>query len=269
MTPRTVAFLTDFGLNDPFVGICHGVILSEDRSIPIVDVTHSVPRQNVRAGAQTLADAAPFMPAETVFLAVVDPGVGSDRRAVAIATADGSILVGPDNGLLTIAVEIRGGARRAFEISESDWCHETISPTFHGRDVFAPVAAKLAGGASIEESGEEIPPDSLVTFRAPRAEWSGDALATSVIDVDDFGNVRLAGNLRVLGDIYRGQAFEVRTEAGRAEAMAAATYSDGHKGNLLLIEDSTGALALCVTEGSAAEQLKLAAGDKVRLRPTG
>lgn len=266
MTPRPLAFLTDFGHRDPYVGICHGVIRREDQTIPIIDVSHGIPRQDVRAGALALADAAPFMPEQTVFVAVVDPGVGSDRRALAIETEDGAVFVGPDNGLLVPAARLRGGVRAAFEISESAWRLDPISTTFHGRDIFAPVGAKIAAGAPVVESGVAIEHDNLVEIPAPKIEWSGDAVATSVVGIDDFGNVRLAGRLRDLGSIYRGDRVEVTAGQRTVRATAAATYADGSDGSLLLIEDSTGSLSLSISGGNAAADLKISSGDAVRIR---
>jgi S-adenosylmethionine hydrolase len=265
MKPRPIALLTDFGHRDPFVGICHGVILREDPTIPLIDIVHGIKRQDVAAGALALADAVPYMPADCVFVAVVDPGVGGTRRAVAVQTEDGSIFVGPDNGLLAPAIELRGGATNAYEISQTPWQLTPLSNTFHGRDIFMPVAAKLATGSPISESGEAIDPGELLRLPEPRVEWSGDAVSTSVIAVDEFGNVRLAGHFSDLGNIYRGDRLNVTAHGRSRPTRASSTYTDGDAGSLLLIEDSTGSLTLAINEGDAATELGVQTGDNVRI----
>ncbi len=266
MTPRPIALLTDFGHRDPFVGICHGVILKQDPTIPIIDVVHGIPHHDVRAGALALLDAAPFMPEETIFVGVVDPGVGSDRRALAVECADGSIFIGPDNGLLVPAIVNRGGATAAFEISDSPWRLSPVSGTFHARDIFVPVAAKLAVGAPLVEAGVAIDHDKFVELPVPSVEWSGDAVATTVLAVDDFGNVRLAGRFSDLGNVFRGDRVELITNDRKLPAVAAAAYSDGTNGGLLLIEDSTGSLTIAVNRGDAARALSVSTGDRLHIR---
>jgi S-adenosylmethionine hydrolase len=265
MSPRPIALLTDFGHRDPFVGICHGVILRADPAIARIDITHGIKRQDVRAGALALADAAPYMPGDCVFLAIVDPGVGGARRAVAIEAGDGTLFVGPDNGLLFAAVTLRGGASRAFEISNSDWRLEPVSNTFHGRDVFAPVAAQLATGTPIEQCGDELDSSELHRLPEPRIEWSGDGVSTSVIAIDEFGNVRLAGHFSDLGKVYRGDRLMVSAHGHSKAARAASAYADGNDNSLLLIEDSTGSLTLAINEGDAAGELGVQTGDGVRI----
>ena len=163
MSSPVVTFLTDYGLSDPFVGVCHGVIAARCPQVRIIDLSHGVPPQDVRAGATALARALPFMPVG-VMLAVVDPGVGGARRGVAIRAAAGHLLVGPDNGLLWPAALAAGGAEAAVDLAGSRFALDPVSATFHGRDVFAPVAAALAGGATIERAGSPIDPASLVAL---------------------------------------------------------------------------------------------------------
>lgn len=265
MTLRPVALLTDFGHRDPFVGICHGVMLREDPAIRLIDIAHGIPRQDIFAGAIALADAAPFMPDDCVFFCVVDPGVGGDRRAIAAQAASGSYFVGPDNGLMHAALTAAGGAVVAVEISESPWRLEPVSSTFHGRDIFAPVAAKLACGAPLADAGSAFDETTIMALPEPKVEWSGDAVTTSVVAVDDFGNLRLAGRIGDFGRIYRGDRLEIISGDRTWQAAAAGSYSEAENGALLLIEDSTGSPTLVVNRGSAASRMGLSPGDPVRV----
>lgn len=268
MSPRPIALLTDFGHRDPFVGICHGVILREDPAIPIIDITHGIARQDVRAGAVALADAAPYMPADCVFVAVVDPGVGSDRRALALETQDGSVFIGPDNGLLIAGADVRGGVRAAFEISESPWRLEPVSATFHGRDIFTPVAAKISAGARPVESGAAIDHDDLTELPNPTTGVIDGELTTAVLAVDDYGNARLAATLDDIGQLSFGDAVELDTDDMRRHATYVRAYADGARNDPLLLVDSSGSLAVVVNGGSASETLRLTPGKVVRiLRP--
>ena len=160
-----ITFLTDYGLTDDFVGVCHGVIARVCPQARVIDLTHGVPRGDVRAGGLILQGALPYLPVG-VHLAVVDPGVGSDRRAVALGTADGRALVGPDNGLLWLAAERAGGVIEAVDIGRSPFALEPVSATFHGRDIFAPVAARLAAGVALAEVGEACDPEALMRLEA-------------------------------------------------------------------------------------------------------
>ncbi len=145
---RPIVFLTDYGLADEFVGICHGVMASIAPGATVIDLSHSVPRHDVKRGALMLGRATAFMPKDSVYVAVVDPGVGSDRRSIAVRAASGAVLVGPDNGLLAVAWDSLGGARSAVEIGAEQVVLHPVSKTFHARDVFAPAAAHLAMGMS-------------------------------------------------------------------------------------------------------------------------
>ena len=174
--PPTITFLSDYGREDDFVGVCHGVMARIAPEARVIDVTHGIPRHNVRAGALVLRNALPYMPAG-VHLAIVDPEVGAERRAVAIRCAeDDRLLVGPDNGVLSLAVERFGGAVEAMDIGRSPWRLEPVSATFHGRDIFAPVAAQLAAGAPLAEAGEPCDSDSLARIELPRPHASEGSL---------------------------------------------------------------------------------------------
>jgi S-adenosylmethionine hydrolase len=259
-----IALLTDFGHSDPFVGICHGVILREDTQIPIIDLTHGIARQDIRAGAVALADSVAFLPDECVVVAVVDPGVGSDRRAIAVEAGDGRIFVGPDNGLLTGAIEACGGTNASFEISHSPWRLEPVSDTFHGRDIFSPVAAKLATGSPIVESGVAIEGD-LVSLEPLVATTIDGDLTTAVLAIDQYGNARLAATPLDLGPIEPGTPIEIDTDDMRRQVVYARTYAEAESGDPLLLVDSTGSLSISVSGGDAAQSLRLEPGKLVRI----
>lgn len=249
------------------MGICHGVILRVDPAIPIIDLTHGIERQDVRAGAVALTDSVGFLPDDTVVVGVVDPGVGSARRAIAVETADGMVFVGPDNGLLAGAINSRGGARAAFEISHSPWRLEPVSDTFHGRDIFSPVAAKIASGAAIVECGVAIDHHELVSLDQPHATTVNGELTTAVLAIDQYGNARLAATPADLGSIDPGTAIEIDTDHMRRQVVYARTYAEAETGEPLLLVDSTGSLSISVSGGDAAQMLRLAPGLVVRILP--
>src|SRR5438045_8523668 len=188
---RPIVFLTDYGSTDEFVGVCHGVIVRIAPEAQVIDLTHSIARQNVLQGALVLARSASFMPADSVFVAVVDPGVGSDRRAVAVRARSDSLLVGPDNGLLSSAWRELGGAVAAAEITSPKVRLEPLSKTFHGRGIFAPAAAHLATGLPLEEIGSEIDPSELESIELPAVMVTPGKIGARVVGIDGFGNVQL------------------------------------------------------------------------------
>jgi S-adenosylmethionine hydrolase len=260
-----ITFLTDYGLSDDFVGVCHAVIAGICPAARVIDLAHGVPRGDVRAGALILDGALPYLPVG-IHLAVVDPGVGSDRRAVALATADGRRFVGPDNGLLWPAAARAGGVREVVDIGRSPFALEPVSATFHGRDIFAPVAARLAGGAALGECGPPCDPDTLVQLRPLRAAVRDGVLIAHAVYIDAFGNVQLDDG----GDVAleAGQDVGVAVAGGVAvRARFGRTFADVGAGELLLYEDSYGRLAVAVNQGSAAERLGVAVGDEVRITP--
>jgi hypothetical protein len=267
-TPRPITFLSDYGYEDEFAGVCRAVIAQIAPGAPLIDLSHGVARQDVRQGAILLANALPSCP-PGVHLAVVDPGVGSPRRAVAVAAAEGRFLVGPDNGLLSRALDRLGGALDAVELSKSPFRLEPVSATFHGRDLFAPVAAHLALGARLEEAGESIDPNSLVTLDLPTPEIGPEQVIAHALHVDGYGNVTLDLDAVMLADgpLRPGEPLEVRAPDGRFEAVWARTFADVDSGEVLLFQDSTGALALAVSGGSAAGLMDLAPDREVTLRP--
>jgi S-adenosylmethionine hydrolase len=267
MPARPITFLSDYGLDDEFVGVVHGVIAGICPDARVIDLGHGVPRQDVQAGALMLARALPYLPAG-VHLAVVDPEVGARRRAVALRTVEeGRLLVGPDNGLLVPAAERFGGVAEAAEISASPWRLEPLSATFHGRDVFAPVAARLACGAPLASAGTPLEPGELVQLAQTQARQEEDALVAHVVGTDRFGNAILdAAHSDLLERGLRlGEAVAARAAGRRVKGVLARTFSDVAPGGLLVYEDSGGSLALAVNGGDAAALLGLRAGDEVRL----
>jgi S-adenosylmethionine hydrolase len=263
-----VTFLTDYGRDDEFVGICHAVIAGIAPEVRVIDVTHGIPRHDVRTGAVILRHALPYLPAG-VHLAVVDPQVGTERRGVAVRAADGRLFVGPDNGLLAPALEAAGGAVEAVDIIRSPHRLEPVSATFHGRDLFAPVAARLAAGAVLAEAGDPLAVEELTGLELPRPVQREGALIAHAMLVDGYGNVQLdAGHDDLAGTGLRlGRGVVVEAGERVEAARYAATFADVAPGELLLYEDAHRALALAVNRGDAAERLGVRSGDALRLRP--
>ncbi|HXF72208.1 MAG TPA: SAM-dependent chlorinase/fluorinase [Actinomycetota bacterium] len=258
---RPIVFLTDYGLEDEFVGICHAVIAGVAPGARVIDLTHGIPRQDVRRGALVLARALPYLPPDPVLLAVVDPGVGSGRRSVAVETASGLLLVGPDNGLLSPASEAAGGPTRAVEIVAPDVVRQPPSRTFHGRDVFAPAAAHLAMGRPLEALGPAVDPATLVPLELPRARVERGRVGCEVTGVDRFGNVQLSATPADLSAAGLRGAFRL----GRRRVRLVGTFADAPPGELAAVEDSQGYVALVVNGGSAAAVTELRDGDEVVL----
>ena len=261
-----ITFLSDYGRDDDFVGVCHGVIARIAPEARVIDITHGIDRHDVRTGALVLRRALPYFPAG-LHLAVVDPEVGGERRAVAIRTAEeGRILVGPDNGLLVLALERFGGAAEAVDISRSAHRLEPSSATFHGRDLFAPVTAHLAAGASLAEAGDPIDAAELTTLHIPSAQRDADGgFVAHALAFDRFGNVMLdVEHAELVGSgLKLGHRVAINDEL----AHYARTFTDVPPGELLLYEDAYRTLALAVNRGSAALHLGLKLDSEVRIRP--
>jgi S-adenosyl-L-methionine hydrolase (adenosine-forming) len=260
-----VTLLTDYGLDDEFVGVCHGVIGRAAPDAAIIDITHGVTRHAVREGALTLRNSLPYMPAG-VHVAVVDPQVGTERRAIAVRCADeGRVLVGPDNGLLSLAWGRFGGAVEAVDVSRSPHRLEPLSATFHGRDLFAPVGAALAAGAPFAEAGEPLDPAELETLELPEPRREGDALVAHALAIDGYGNVGL--NVAHSDAMGAGIRLGGRVDVGGQDALVVQTFADVQPGDLLLYEDAWRTLALAVNRGDAAKRLGLSVDDEVRIVP--
>jgi len=267
-----ISFLSDYGHRDEFVGVCHGVIARRCPSVRVIDITHEVPRHDVRTGALILRDALAFMP-PGVHLAVVDPEVGAAgqhaRRAVAMLAADERhTLVGPDNGLLALAAEQLGGIVQAVDIGRSPERLQPVSATFHGRDIFAPVAGALADGVALAALGEPLPVGELRPLRLPSAHAADGALVAHVLRSDRFGNLILDVPHALLSaaELRLGEALTVRA-AGRVHpARYASTFADVAPGELLLYEDAQRSAALAVNRGSAAEHLGVSRDEEIVVR---
>ena len=264
-----ISFLTDYGHEDEFVGVCHAVMRGIAPDVPIIDLTHGITRYGVRQGAIVLRNALPYVPAG-VHVAIVDPQVGTERRGVALQTGDGRILVGPDNGLLSLAWQARGGVVEAVDISRSRHRLEPVSATFHGRDIFAPVAAHLAAGAELAEAGQHVDPDELQLLSLPRADVREGEVVAHVLLVDRFGNASLdIGHADLAGSgLTLGKPVEISVTGGeRFIATFAQTFADVRPGDVILYEDSYRMLAVAVNRGDAAAALRLSPDASVVLRP--
>lgn len=262
-----VSFLSDFGLDDPFVGICHGVVLRVAPTVRIVDLTHAVEPGDVPQGALLLARAMPYAPVG-VHLAVVDPGVGTSRRGVAIATARGDVLVGPDNGLLASAARTLGGPTGAWELTNPVHRLTPVSQTFHGRDIFAPAAGAVASGVEPAVLGEVVS-DLADLDPLPPAVVTAERLEAQVVHVDRFGNLQLAAVREDLGllRLDLGDELLVSVGARRSRATYVRTFGELARGALGLYEDSDWQLALAVRGGSAARSLDAGRGSVVTVHP--
>jgi S-adenosyl-L-methionine hydrolase (adenosine-forming) len=260
-----LSLLTDYGLDDGFVAACHGVAARVAPGVRIIDITHLVPPGDVRRGAAVLAQTIPYLPA-AVHVAVVDPGVGSTRRGIAVEAGE-AIFVGPDNGLLSWAVAAVGGARRAFQLTNGElWLHP-VSQTFHGRDIFVPVAAHLAAGGDLASVGTELAPGDLVALPAPTSRVHDREAEGEVMSVDRFGNVQLSIAASDADRIGIGFGSQLVVWCGRRQLTVPylETFAAVAPGELVAFTDSAGLISLAVNAGDAAQQLGLPPGAHVRL----
>lgn len=264
-----IGFLTDFGL-DGAAATCRGVMLSICREAQIVDICHTIRKYAIRDGAFVLAAALPYLPVGH-HVAVVDPGVGTARRAVALRAERGDILVGPDNGLLLPAAGALGGVTEARLVENQDLWLDTISSTFHGRDIFAPVTARLAAGVAVlDDVGRGLSLDDLVVAAAPSPSVDTDRIETEIVYVDSFGNLRLAGGRAELGAAFGtladGATVHVRIgERGSFDAAFVASFGHVTARSTLLYVDSSGHLALADNQGDLASRLATEPGMPVRI----
>jgi len=261
-----ITFLTDFGLQDDFVGTCHGVMKRIAPETQIVDITHGIRPGRVLQGALVLANTLPYMPAG-IHLAVVDPGVGSARRPLALRDEEGRMYVGPDNGLLLPAAERFGGVAAAHELANPEYALQRVSRTFHGRDLFSPAAAHLSLGVPLAELGPPIDPDELVRVDLPEPEVSPSSIRANVLAVDRFGNVALNLTRDHLerASIVPGTRVEIVARDQRYFAVAARTFGDAGVGEIILYEDSYRNVAVAVSRGSAAELLGVDEGSDLSI----
>jgi S-adenosyl-L-methionine hydrolase (adenosine-forming) len=262
-----VTFLTDFGLEDDFVGTCHGVMKRIAPDSQIIDITHGIRPGHVLQAALTLANTLPYMPAG-VHLAVVDPGVGTGRRPLALRDAEGRVHVGPDNGLLLPAAERFGGVVEVHELANPEYALDSVSRTFHGRDLFSPAAAHLSLGVAPGELGPPVDPEELVRLDLPEPEVGQSRIRATVLGVDRFGNIALNLSREHLDavEIVPGMRVELAARGNRYYAVAARTFADAPTGELILYEDSYRSVAVAVSRGSAAAVLGVEEGAEIVLQ---
>jgi S-adenosyl-L-methionine hydrolase (adenosine-forming) len=259
-----VTFTSDYGLDDVFVGVCKGVIAQIAPHVRVLDVCHLITAQDVEQGATSLSAAMPYLPVG-IHLALVDPMHGSSCRGVVVETADDSLLVGPDNGILSLAWDERGGIRQAFEVVNPSLWRETVHRTFRGRDIFAPVAAHLANGAPLSDVGPAIDPAGLVRLPVRSVIVDDDHVHAEVSQVDHFGNVSLnlaRSDLEAAGITF-GDTVELRCNGRTLTVPFTATYGDVSRGRLTLCEDSFRAIMLAVNAGHASRELRVLRGEPV------
>jgi S-adenosylmethionine hydrolase len=261
-----ITFLTDFGLEDDFVGTCHGVMKRISPEVQIIDITHGIRPGRILQGALALANALPYMPTG-VHLAIVDPGVGSSRRPLALRDGEGRFYVGPDNGLLLPAADRFGGVAEAHELANPAYALDSVSRTFHGRDLFSPAAAHLASGVALSELGPPIDPEALVRLDLPAPEVGQSKLRATALAVDRFGNIALNLTREHFDQvrIVPGMRVELAARGYRYYAVAARTFADATPGELILYEDSYRNIAVAVSRGSAATLLGVDEGSEIVL----
>lgn len=263
---RPICFLSDFGLADDFVGTCKGVIARIAPGINVIDLAHEVPGFAVEAGAEILEHAVRYMPHDTVYLAVVDPGVGTRRLGLALRTKSGAYLVGPDNGLLMPAANSLAGVSEAVSLTNDLYHVHPVSTTFHGRDIFSPAAAYLASGTEISKLGEPVAPDILERSSLPGLETHDGAFSVRIISIDRYGNARLSMMQEDLGLDY-GATLKVDTGDGDMFIRYVETFGSAKPGELIFVPDSHWRMSLAINKGSARDALALKVGDHVRLAP--
>jgi S-adenosylmethionine hydrolase len=234
----------------------------------VIDITHGIPPQHVLQGALVLANTLPFMPTG-VHVAVVDPGVGGERKPIALRGGDGRLYVGPDNGLLLVAADSLGGIAEAVEIANEDYMLTPVSRTFHGRDIFSPAGAHLAAGVELRELGPVLDPATLARLELPVAQIGTARIRASALYIDRFGNIQLnltSKDLEKVG-ILPGTKVEVEVRFERYFAVAARTFAEVRTGDIVLYEDSYRNIALAINQGNAARMFSLQVGQEVRLSP--
>jgi S-adenosyl-L-methionine hydrolase (adenosine-forming) len=252
-----ISLTTDYGRSDGFAASCHGVIARIAPAVRVIDITHEVPPGEVARGAAVLAQTVPHLP-PAVHVAVVDPGVGTARRCVALQTP-GGLFVGPDNGLLPGAAEALGGVTRAVELGNDEWFVRPVSPTFHGRDIFAPVAARLALGQDLLDAGSTVDPATLVRLPEPVVVTGDGWVEAEVLTIDRFGNVQLAAPAETLDGL--GTSLSV----GGMRAVRGSTFGEGTPGQLVVYVDSAGRVAVAINGGRAVVALAVTPGDVLRI----
>ena len=234
----------------------------------MIDITHGIQPQHVLQGALVLAKTLPYMP-PGVHVAVVDPGVGSDRKPVALRGSEGRFYVGPDNGLLLVAADRLGGIEQAVEITSEEHMLTPVSRTFHGRDIFSPAAAHLALGVELSDLGQSLDPQQLRRLEVPEPQVGSSRIRATALYVDRFGNIQLnltSGDLEQVG-IVPGAKVELEVRFERYFAIAARTFTEVRPGDVVVYEDAYRAIALAINQGDAAHMLSARVGEEVLLWP--
>jgi S-adenosylmethionine hydrolase len=261
----TISFLSDYGTRDEFAGVVRSVIRQLAPEVAVVDLTHHIPAHDVRAGGLALARSVQYL-APGVVLAVVDPGVGTSRRAIAVEVGDGaSVLVGPDNGLLAPAVAMVGGATRAVELTNPDYQLPAPGPTFAGRDVFGPAAAHLCNGVDLLELGREVDVHGLLPGIIPITRVEDGAIVAEVLWTDAYGNLQLNVDPDEIAGF--GDRIGLRIDGRARTGVRHGTYAEIPTGEIGLVVDSYGLVSIAVDRASASEELGIATGDEVVLAP--
>jgi S-adenosylmethionine hydrolase len=262
-----VSFLSDYGHQDEFVGVCKGVMLSLEPELNIIDITHGIPAHDVRAGALALVRAVQYLP-DGIVLAVVDPGVGTDRRMIGVQ-AESSVFLGPDNGLLAPAVAMIGGATLAVSLTNEDYHLASPGPTFAGRDILAPAAGYLASGVPLSALGEAIDPIGMMPGLVSLPNEEDGAIVGEVWWVDHFGNCQLnidPAELQLHGAEVGGRV-ELRFGGSTRMARWVHTYAEAKASELVMLVDSYGLVSLALDQHSAAQELGLRAGSGITVVP--
>jgi len=263
-----IAMLTDYGTGDAYVGALSGAILRINPKARLVNITHEVPSYDIQEGSYLLASAAGEFPAGTVFLAIVDPGVGSARRPIAIETKDGKFFVGPDNGIFSDVIRTLG-LKRAHSIDNVSWVRKSgVSMTFHGRDIFGPTAAHISKGAKVEEAGKVI--DKLVIFARPDPVYDGSNFRGQVMHRDHYGNLltNIPAELAAKAGLKNGMALTVRNGLIMAAATFENRYSAVDNGKFVIVINSQGRLEIARNMASAGDSLRVRAGNEIIIGTT-
>jgi len=265
--PKFITFLSDFGLSDDFVGTCHGVIKRIAPEVEIIDITHGVRRHDIQEGAIILANAIPYLP-DSVILAVVDPGVGGHRKPLAVRTTSGRYLVGPDNGLLWLAIDALGGVESAVELACSAYSLPEVCKTFEGRDLFSPAAAHLTRGVRLENLGMPVPAGELQVLRLPEPEFGDGEVTATVIYTDRFGNAQLNLSREELErtGARLGGKFNVCCKEECWTVPYVQSFGDVNPEDLLVYEDSYRRISFSVNQGDAARIFGIVPGDRMTLK---
>lgn len=270
-SPATIALLTDYGWDDPYAGAIQGVILSINPEARLVSLTHAVPAYNIREASYLLVTSAKEFPEKTVFLAVVDPEVGSSRKAIIVETLDKKIFVGPDNGIFTDVIRTFG-FKKAVSITNVLWFRKgDVSSTFHGRDVFAPAAARLSAGKNMDDAGPKLLEKDLVLLERKTAELTTQGSTGEILHRDHYGKLvtNIPASVLAKAGWRSGMALEFVVNYQVITAKLAEKYSDVAKGEMVLVLNGQGLLELAKKIGNAGDSLQAAAGDSIVLRTVG